>query len=55
MKAIQRKAWVSFYNTETEALLKECEGNPFNVKKAVVAHTFKKVARKTGINITPQT
>ena len=40
---------ISFYNDEVDFM------EPLNIKPCVVAHTFKKVAKKTGIKITPYT
>ncbi len=50
-----KHSWVSFYNKEIEDLLRQYKGNPFDIKACVVAHTFKKVSKKTGINIIPKT
>ncbi|VVB90388.1 Tyrosine recombinase XerA [uncultured archaeon] len=50
-----KHSWVSFYNKETEDLLRQYKENPFNIKACVVAHTFNKVSKKTGINIIPKT
>ncbi len=50
-----KKSWFSFYNAETDELLKQYQGNPFEISRNTVAHVFKDVADKTGINITPQT
>jgi site-specific recombinase XerD len=50
-----KKAWISFYNKETEELLKKHQGNPFETSRNTVAHTFKDVADKTGINISAHT
>jgi len=41
-----KQCWISFYNDEVDFI------EHLNVKPCVVAHTFKKVARKTGIKIT---
>ncbi len=35
--------------------MEQFEGNPFNVNRNMVAHTFAEVADKTGINISAQT
>ena len=48
-----KNAWVSFYDDETEKLLKAYQGNPFENSRNTVTHVFKKVARKTGIKINP--
>ncbi len=48
-----KQAYFSFFNIQTEDLLKQYKGNPFDVKACVVAHTFKKVSAKTNIHIYP--
>jgi len=50
-----KKAWVSFYNEETEALLNEYKGNPFEASRNTVAHVFKEAANRTGIEVSAQT
>ena len=50
-----KNAWVSFYNEETEILLKAYPANPFGNSRNTVTHVFKETADKTSINITPQT
>jgi integrase len=50
-----KKAWVSFYNEETEALLQQYQGNPFEASRNTVAHVFKEAANRTGIDISAQT
>lgn len=50
-----KKGWISFYNDETEELLKKYQGNPFNNSRNTVAHVFRDVAHKTGIAITAHT
>ncbi len=50
-----KQSWISFYNMETEALLKQYEGNPFETSRNTVAHVFKDVSRETGIDISAQT
>jgi integrase len=48
-----KKGWISFYNDETEELLKKYQGNPFENSRNTITHVFKKTARGTGININP--
>lgn len=50
-----KKAWISFYNEETEELLKKYQVNPFETSRNTVAHVFAEVSDKTGININAQT
>jgi hypothetical protein len=50
-----KKAWITFYNIETAELMEMYEGNPFNVNRNTVAHTFAEVADETGIDISAQT
>jgi integrase len=50
-----KNAWVSFYDDETEKLLKAYQGNPFENSRNTVTHVFRETANKTSINITPQT
>jgi len=50
-----KKAWISFYNEETEVLLLEYQGNPFEASRNTVAHVFKEAENKTGIEISAQT
>ncbi|VVB91018.1 Tyrosine recombinase XerA [uncultured archaeon] len=50
-----KQAWISFYNIEAEALLKGYQSNSFETSRNTVAHVFKDVSGKTGINISAQT
>ncbi len=50
-----KKSWVSFYNSEVEELLKKYDGNPFEISRNTIAHLFKEISNKTGINISAQT
>jgi len=52
---ITKKSWISFYNEETANLIEMFEGKPFEISRNTIAHVFKEVANKTGINISPQT
>ncbi len=49
-----KHSWISFYSEETSKLMEQFEGNPLNVNRNTVAHIFKEVAVKTGININAQ-
>jgi len=50
-----KHSWISFYNDETEELLKKYQGNPFNNSRNTVSHVFRDVGHKTGIAITAHT
>jgi len=50
-----KKAWISFYNEENAKILDTYEGNPFGTSRNTVAHIFKDVADKTGIDISAHT
>jgi hypothetical protein len=49
-----KQAWIYFYNVETEALLKEYQGELFGTSRNTVAHVFKETADKIGIEISAQ-
>jgi len=50
-----KKSGISFYNRETEKLLNEYQGNPFEASRNTVAHVFKNVAVKTGVIMSAHT
>lgn len=50
-----KKSWITFYNKETENLMESFDGNPFETSRNTVAHVFKEISNKSGINISTQT
>ncbi len=50
-----KQAWISFYNIETEALLRDYKGELFGTSRNTLAHVFKDTANKTSIDISAQT
>ncbi len=48
-----KQAYISFINDETISLMKQYQGNPFDVVYGVVDRTFKQTSNKCGIKIYP--